>query len=172
MAKLKWCTAKTRKGKRCHARPLKGTRRCGAHPLSTGLDPVFGSPEQAAAAGKLGGRPRLPLPHERMRELVEENIEALVAPYLEAVRDSVVVAKYEGEVLPSEHPDLGARVAAVERLLDRVYGKPRQVSEISGPGGAPIPLSATPDLSMLSTDEKRLLVSLLEKAEADVDPDG
>jgi hypothetical protein len=42
-----------------------------------------------------------------------------------------------GAVNLSQIADLGARMAAAERLMDRVYGKPKQTQEITG-GDKPI----------------------------------
>lgn len=129
------CTAKTVAGKRCKAWPLHGTKRCAAHPL----DPDsarFGSPEQAAAAGKQGGRPRLPRPHEVLREKLEGEIEKWLKPYedgLQAMRGIVVDGGLEYV------PDHKARMQAVREPLDRVYGKPKQQLEI---GGSETPISA------------------------------
>jgi hypothetical protein len=131
------CKGTSRSGKRCKAWPLHGSDRCAAHPLSPD-SPRFGSPEQAAAAGRLGGRPRNPRPHERMRERIEAEIEALIAPYFEAATQAVVVIKYEGEAIVTDIADWGARIAAVEKLLDRVYGKPTEAVEITGADGGPI----------------------------------
>lgn len=35
----------------------------------------------------------------------------------------------EGVIKMSSYPDLGAQIAAADKLLDRVYGRPKQVSE-------------------------------------------
>lgn len=129
------CKGETKLGKRCKASPLKGTDRCAAHPLSPD-SARFGSPEQAAAAGKLGGRPRLPRPHEVLREKLEGDIEKWLKPYedgLEAMRGLVVDGGLEFV------PDHKARMQAVREPLDRVYGKPKQQLEI---GGSETPISA------------------------------
>lgn len=140
------CKGKTRSGKRCGAWPLKGTERCAAHPLSPG-SAGFGSSEQAAEAGKLGGRPRLPRPHEVLRERIEANIDRWLKPYedaLEANRAVVVAggSDEKGEQLPSRVelvPDHRARMRAAREPLDRVYGKPRQQVEL---GGSETPIRA------------------------------
>jgi hypothetical protein len=166
------CTGKTKAGTRCKARPLKGTERCAAHPLSPAFT-RFGSPEQASAAGKLGGRPRLPRPHERLREIVEAELEDWLAPYREALEAQRAIVVGTGDDAELELvPDHRVRMRATREVLDRVYGRPRIVSEleVSGPGGDPIRLEAMPDLSKLTLDERRLLVELLDKA--DVGPDG
>ena len=54
---------------------------------------------------------------ERLRERVEEQAEAILAPYFEAL------AQGEG---------VEQRMRAAERLLDRVFGRPKQSAELSG----------------------------------------
>lgn len=77
-----------------------------------------------------------------MRIRLEQRIDEVVDAYFDAADTAVVVAKYEGEVIPSSHPDYGARIAVYERLLDRIYGKPRQALELAGDPASetPIPL--------------------------------
>jgi len=43
-----------------------------------------------------------------------------------------------GSVFLTSIADLGARIAAAEKLQDRVYGKPKQALEHSGPEGSAI----------------------------------
>jgi hypothetical protein len=132
------CKATTRAGKRCRRASRKGSDECAFHSrVSTGSD-RFGSPGQAREAGRLGGRPRVPRVSEAMRERVEEEIDTIVAPYFEALKGAMIFSTYEGTVIVSQHPDLGARIAAAEKLLNRVYGKPRQVQEVAGEGGGPV----------------------------------
>ncbi len=90
------------------------------------------------------GRPRQPRVIEVMRERIEQDIDRILRPYFDALEEAVLHATFEGSVIVSDVPDLGARIAAAEKLLDRVYGKPRQAMEHSGPdrGGVPIELSA------------------------------
>ena len=76
-----------------------------------------------------------------MREKVEAEIDKVIAPYFDAVENAMMHATYEGDVIVSPHPDLGARINAAEKLLDRVYGKPRQTIEHAGPlDGSAIPV--------------------------------
>lgn len=179
--KRRRCSGKTRTGKRCKAWPLTGSKRCGAHPVSPD-SPRFGSPEQASRAGALGGRPRVPGATETARRLVEENVGVLLTPHFRALGydvidtpDGLVVlpvagggaklhATFEGEVIASEHDDLGAMIAAAERLMDRALGKPRQAVEHSGYGGGPI--EHAHDLRGLAKDELEQLEQLLSKAAA------
>jgi hypothetical protein len=145
-ARKRRCRGTTRKGKPCRAAALKGKKHCRAHDPSLPDDARFGSPQQAAAAGRIGGpATRKPRVIERMRERVEEDIEKIIAPYFEAIEHAIVTATHEGQVIPSEVADLGARIKAAEALLDRVYGKPRQVTELSGPDGGAVPITSLDD---------------------------
>lgn len=73
---------------------------------------------------------------ERLRERVEAEAEAVLAPYFEALA--------EGE-------DVEQRMRAADRLLDRVFGRPKQSAELSG---------------ALSIDEHRLEAELEAELEA------
>ena len=70
----------------------------------------------------------------------------------------------EGTVVPSVIEDLAAQIAAAEKLLDRVYGRPKQQTEISGPDGGP--LEVRRDLSRLSADDLKAAEELARKLEA------
>lgn len=141
MAKRK-CKGKTKAGKPCRAVPLKkGTelegvkvsgKWCRQHDQDLPDSARIGGAQPGA------GRPRNPRVVDVMRERVESEIEAILKPYFDTLKEATEVAKYEGVVYTSEVPDLRARVEAAEKLLDRVYGKPTQVAEISAPGGAPL----------------------------------
>lgn len=138
------CKGTTVKGKPCGAVPLrKGTviegvtvtgKWCRQHDKDL--------PDKARIGGAQpgAGRPRKPRVVDVMRERVEEEIEAVLAPYFDTLKNAVLHAKHHGIVYPSDLPDLGARIEAAEKLLDRVYGKPVQVSEI-GSGDKPLRIS-------------------------------
>lgn len=141
MAKPRRCNGKTRSGNACKAPPLKGKRYCSAHDPVSPAFARFGSRAQAREAGLLGGRPPTPRVVDVLRARVEAEVEAIIAPYFDAIKHSVLHSQFEGKVILSEHPDLAGRIAAAERLLDRVYGKPRQTIEHAGPqdgGGIPV----------------------------------
>jgi hypothetical protein len=145
-------TSKTT-GKRCRKAALKGTKRCSAHPLSP--DTVgFGSPAQAREAGKLGGRPRRPRPPDLLRQLVEAHPDVLMVSHFRTLGYDVVITddgtpglvsregggaklygtSKDGYVNVSQHEDLGAQNQAARDLFDRVYGRPKQATEITGAG--------------------------------------
>jgi hypothetical protein len=174
------CKGRTRAGKRCKAAPLKGREHCSAHdPVSPGST-RFGSAEQASRAGAQGGRPRVPGATETARRLVEQNVGALLTPHFRVLGYDVIDtpdgltlapvagggaklhATFEGEVLVSRHDDLGAMIAAAERLMDRALGKPRQAVEHSGYHGGPI--EHAHDLRGLAADDLEQLEQILSKA--------
>ena len=110
------CHATNRAGDPCAANPLRGGQFCSAHDPHLPADARFGSSEQAAQAAT-GVRRRPPSVIELLRERVEAEAEAILAPYFEAL------AQGEG---------VEQRMRAAERLLDRVFGRPKQSAELSG----------------------------------------
>jgi hypothetical protein len=180
------CAATNRRGQPCNAPPMRDRDFCCSHDPIRPDETRFGSTEQAAAAAQLGGRPRIPRPREVAQRLVEENVAAVLRPHwlvlgydVVAGEDGLVLARvpgggakltasWQGEVSVSPHDDLMTMVTASERLLDRVYGKPRQALEHTGAGGGPIDVrDGRSDLRKLSTAELDALEVLLEKAEPD-----
>jgi hypothetical protein len=97
------------------------------------------------------------------RELIERNVLALQRPYWRTLGYDVEVGPdgpylvqiedggaklhtaFEGRVSVSRHDDLAAQMAAAEKLQDRVYGRPTQATEISGPDGGPVEVVDTSD---------------------------
>lgn len=154
------CKAKTKAGKRCQRWPMQGSEYCN----TAGHDPEalasvgFGSHAQAREAGIQGGRPRLKRPTEIAQQLIEDNIAVILRPHFRTLGFDVEItgegelrltesedggAKIYGEskdgvIRVSALDDLGAMIAAAERLLDRVYGKPKQSTELTGADGGPI----------------------------------
>ena len=148
------CKAKTKAGKPCKAAPQKDGDYCLAHTRNDEVSRGFGGPQPGS------GRPRNPRPTEVMRRLVEQHVEVVLAPHfrtlgyklerdeageLTIVPDPEGGAKIygeskEGDINMTAYDDLGAHIAAAEKLLDRIYGRPRQTTEISGPGGGKIDL--------------------------------
>lgn len=151
------CHSKTKAGKPCGANPLKpGTviegvkvsgKWCRQHdqdlPSSAKLD-------RTRTREQMGGRPKKPTPTEVERKLIEANIVALERPYWRTLGYDVLLgedgpylvelegggAKLFGEskdgyINVSTVDDLGAMIAAAEKLRDRVYGKPKQSSEVT-----------------------------------------
>lgn len=186
------CEGTTKKGTPCGANPLKpGTvvkgvtvsgRWCNRHDEDLPDSARIGGPQPGS------GRPRVPKPTEVGRRLVEENIAIVQRPYWRALGydvsetpDGLKVVRVEGGgakiygvsakdgvVYVSEHDDLGAMIAASEKLQDRALGRPKQMTEITGADGGPVEVSGI-DLSKLGSDELGRLRELLAKAHASPD---
>lgn len=56
-----------------------------------------------------------------------------------------------------------ARVSAANSILDRAFGKPVQAVQASGPDGGPIETKATIDTSGLTTEQLRVVASIMVK---------
>lgn len=156
------CNGTTVKGEPCDAPPLKDKDWCRAHDPETPASLRFGSPAQAREAGLKGGRPRNPRPTERLQQIVEENLHVFLRPHLltlglEINADGSISPtnggmgarmfgeSKDGEIVASEYEDLGAQIEAVEKVFNRVYGRPKQVSEVSGPDGGPVTTALVTD---------------------------
>jgi hypothetical protein len=160
------CKGNTKAGKRCKARPLRGRNHCSAHDPDTPRSNRFGSPEQAATAGAAGGRPKKPRATEILRDRVENDVDRWVQPFEEALAAEAPVVVGTGKHATLEMvTDHGTRMRAAIAVLDRVYGRPKQATEISGPDGNPIEI--TWDLGALSDEELAALQVLAEKAKPD-----
>jgi hypothetical protein len=120
------CSATTKKGKPCRAAALKDRDVCLAH-----ADQETRSRTKFQTGQHLGGRPKKPRVIDVLRERIEDEIEDVIAVYREATKATRIE---NGR----EVPDYAIRLRAVEALNDRAYGKPKQVSEISGPEGGPL----------------------------------
>lgn len=152
------CQGTNKAGKPCNGNPLKGGDYCLAHAdEQTRASVGFGG----SRAGALGGRPSLPKPTELARELIERNVVAVLRPHFKALgvmlnddgttgpldHGAILTGEAkDGTVVPSTIEDLGAQIAAAEKLLDRIYGRPKQQTEVSGPDGGPVTVT---DLSWL-----------------------
>lgn len=97
----------------------------------------------------------MPRPTDVARQVIEDNVAVILNPHFRALGYELVTghrgerpvlrrvegggAKLHGqnfgEVIVSAHDDLAAMIAAAEKLLDRVYGRPAQAVALSGPDG-------------------------------------
>jgi hypothetical protein len=175
------CKAKTKRGTACQAYPLKpgtiidGVTVKGAHCRKH--DPDLSDTARLAGPQPNSGRPRLPRPSEVAQQLIERNVLALQRPYWRALGYDVVIGKdgpelveiegggakiygesKDGDINMTMHDDLEAHQKAAERLQDRVYGRPKQATEITSPDGGAIVLVAPPD----ALDKSRKAAELLK----------
>lgn len=130
------CTGTTRSGNPCSAFVLKGRDVCLAH-----ADPETRASTGFIANNGKGGRPPNPRAVDVLRERVEAEIDRVITPLFDALEAE---RNWTDDTGSHVTPDHGLRLAAVRELLDRVYGKPKQTQELTGPAGGPILLS-TPD---------------------------
>ena len=150
------CGKPTKKGTPCQNPPVKGKKHCIGHLSKKDKKALgFGGPQPGS------GRPANPKPTEIMRRLVEEHVEVVLAPHFRTLGYDVerdektgelrIVASpdggakiygesKEGDINMTSHDDLGAHIAAAEKLLDRIYGRPKQATELTGAEGGPVEL--------------------------------
>lgn len=163
MTEKRRCKGTTKAGKACGANPLKDSDFCLAHSDAKTREAVG----FVADNGKQG-RPKLPTPTAVARKLIEENIVVILRPHFRALGFDVETGEHgvvlvplegggaklygesrDGVVRASGYDDLGAQIAAADKLLDRIYGKARQSTEITGADGGPVKLT----LADLFSDE-------------------
>lgn len=121
---VRQCSATTKAGTACSAPPLEGMDTCMAHAPAE----VRESRGFVAANGK-GGRPRVAKPIEVMQQRIEERIDEVLRAYFDALEAEVY--SLDGEALGPRHE---TRMKAADALLDRVYGRPTQRSEVEHSG--------------------------------------
>ena len=128
------CKATTRAGKPCKSPPQKEGDYCLAHASAEVRDSVG----FIARNGK-GGRPRRPREIELIQEVAEQFRAALREVYATGLTAERAVVVGNG---PSAHvemvPDLPHRLAVAKEINDRLHGRPRQQTEITGGDGGPV----------------------------------
>ncbi len=158
------CHGERKAGGPCGARPLRvgtvlgGVRLsgdyCRAHDPDVPESVRFGTSAQAREASLIGGgRPPMPKPTDIARQLIERHVYMVLRPHFRTIgldlhddgsttrldRGAIVTGESkDGEVIASDIEDLGAQIAAAEKLLDRVYGRPKQTQEVTGADGGPL----------------------------------
>lgn len=170
------CGKPTKKGKPCRNPRVKGKKTCMGHLSGKDKESMgFGGPQPGS------GRPRNARPTEVMRRLVEEHVQVVLAPHFrtlgwDVVRDEtsgeltivqvdgggakIYGESKEGDINFTTVDDLGAHIAAAEKLLDRIYGRPKQTTELSGAGGGPV------ELVPVTRDKAGQVGGILEKVGA------
>lgn len=133
------CTGTTKAGQPCQASPLKDGNYCRAHDPELPASARFGSRAQATAAGKLGGRPKAP----RVVDILKERFEAEADEWLGALKDALqaheaVTVGFGKDAYLEMVPDHRTRLQALSIAFDRVYGRPKQQTELTGADGGPL----------------------------------
>ena len=108
------------------------------------------------------GRKKKRTASQIMRERFEAEADRYLAPLekaLEAMRPVVVGNGASAHV--QMHPDFPTQLRAANDILDRIYGRPKQVSEITGADGDAIEVHVPND-----TDRKQALAAVLASAGA------
>lgn len=168
------CKGTTKAGKACKANPLAaGTELggakasgdyCRAHDPDLPDSARFGSRAQAKAAGDLGGRPANPSVVGILRERFEARADAFLDALDEALQAQQPYTVGWGEEAYVEMvPDHRVRLKALEIAFDRVYGKPKQATELTGAGGGPI---QTQELIPTDADWHSQVAHVIEEAQA------
>lgn len=110
---------------------------CRSHAPDEWLDRLnlerFGGRTRTSGAGPGKAKPHTTNPHKAMRQLVEGHIVEFLKPYVEALTAEKEVVVGHGRSARVERvPDHRARMQAAEQLFDRVYGKPKQTTQLEG----------------------------------------
>jgi hypothetical protein len=151
------CKGKTKRGTRCKSTAVLANGRCMAHQ----------SEDEKEARGFGGSQPnsgpkKRPRATDLQRAVVEAAAEKLLEPYMRALglevdwhydedgrpvpqvtvtgRGGLVVhgESKDGDIIVSDHEDLKGQIDIVEKMFDRVFGRPKQTQEIAGAGGGPV----------------------------------
>lgn len=147
------CKAKVKRGPRkgevCGRDCWQDSDKCWGHQAKeVKASKGFGGPQPNS------GRPKLITPMDAARQLVAEKIDALIRPHFKALGYDIEVTydregpslklvelergatifgeSKDGDVIASEYEDLAAQIAAAEKLMDRLWGRPKQAVEMSG----------------------------------------
>lgn len=152
-ARLKQCQGYTKKGDPCSRPSMNGAKHCRIHLNDAELAKLNLRPSYELMKTRVNPTKKIPGP-VLMREVTEVAVEKLVHRYFLAVglefvgfdvdNNPIVIDKgvkkgiclhgesKDGYVEMSEYPDLVAQVQIMEKLLDRVYGKPKQTQVLEG----------------------------------------
>lgn len=120
-------------------------------------------------SGNPGGRPATPKLLDLIRQEVEERADEILAALFEALKAERSYGAGESIITQTDH---AMRVKAAVELLDRVYGKPTQRTELAGDAGGPIriqPLEAISDPELIRDATK--LRTRLSQLQAPATPD-
>jgi len=179
------CRGKTLQGRKCRSFALADNDGyCMVHGPKAEENKAKAA--EGARRARLIRQQQQPKPHELMRQVIESNPILFLKPYLEAIGIHVEMVPDEidpelvhpvaiqdptsngavlygvskdGDVVISQHKDIEAQQKAVERLMDRVYGKPKQTNIIAGPSA-----SADPQLVPFDAERQAEIRDILASA--------
>lgn len=184
--KVVFCQGFTKKGEPCQAYAITGVKHCGNH-LNDAEQAKLGRPRQhqIATEGRLKatavGGVNMSAP-AMARATMEVALEKLLSRYYKALglefagfdeTGAPVVYDHgmdagirlhgeskEGYIEMSQHPDMLAQIQVIEKLWDRVYGKPRQTTVLEG-GTKPIQVKP-----VRSAERSQQVAALLQRTGA------
>jgi hypothetical protein len=133
------CRGTNKRNEPCRAGPLKGGDHCAAHDPNRPDADRFGSSVQAARAGA-SDKPRVPKLTEVLTRRVEAEAEAIVGALFEGLDATSGMAIRVGRGVDEivDVPDYGTRLRAAQLIFDRMLGRPKQQTEITGAEGGPL----------------------------------
>ena len=200
-AKIIYCRGTKKNGEKCRGFALTGAKHCAAHlddeekerlgvrfeggRLDDGMQ-TTANPVQLAKAVVEKATTKVLNPYLRTIGLEVAGFDEENEPVLRDLGPDAGLKLFgeskEGVIKVSKHPDLAGQIAAMEKLQDRVYGRPRQTTVLEG-GVQPIkvqpvrsversqavsellaqtgavgkPLPASPDIVLPETSEGRVI---------------
>lgn len=149
-----------RRGEVCGRATYEKTDACWGHqPKNVKESKGFGGPQENSGPKKLED------PFDVAREAVRQHAELLIRPHFKTLgydihieqTDDGPILKLEqlegggakvygeskdGEIIPSNIEDLAAQIVAAEKIIDRLWGRPRQAVEMTGADGGPVEMIA------------------------------
>lgn len=119
---------------------------CFAH-LPPKVRKMFGAPEFGGKVPGTGGaRLRKTTVPEALQQMVEQELSTWIKPYFDSLNAMKPIVVGNGRHARIEHvPDMRARTQAAEAVLDRLYGKAKQQTELTGAGGGPVEVTVPND---------------------------
>lgn len=143
MAQKRTCHGTTKAGAPCGATPLKPGTQFGDYRASgdycNGHDPDLPAEYRIGGAQPGAGRPKKPRAVDILRTKLEADADRVLDPLFDALEADIAIPVGSGEEAAVDYqPDHRTRLLAVKEILDRVYGRPKQATEITGPQGGPV----------------------------------
>lgn len=187
-AKAKTCKSKIVKGKRagevCGKTVYGDTTKCWGHqPKEAKALKGFGGAIEGS------GRKKIESPLELARELVRQHAHILIEPHFKALGYDIEIKldketgdyslelkkrkggglklhgeSKEGVIKVSKFEDVAAQIASAEKILDRLFGRPKQALEMGGG----LKIEGVDTAPITNADRKATVESVLAAARANV----